>query len=61
MDYLIADRNLIKPDEEKYYSEKIIYLPEIWNCHYGYDGKREFNPAPSISKKFFCVNPIFSK
>ena len=52
MDYLIADRNLIKPDEEKYYSEKIIYLPEIWNCHYGYDGKREFNSAPSISKKF---------
>ena len=52
MDYLIADRNLIKPDEEKYYSEKIIYLPEIWNCHYGYDSKREFNSAPSISKKF---------
>ena len=51
MDYLIADRNLIKPDEEKYYSEKIIYLPEIWNCHYGYDSKREFNSAPSISKK----------
>ena len=51
MDYLIADRNLIKPDEEKYYSEKIIYLPEIWNCHYGYDSKREFNLAPSISKK----------
>ena len=51
MDYLIADRNLIKPDEEKYYSEKIIYLPEIWNCHYGYESKREFNLAPSISKK----------
>ena len=36
MDFLIADKNLIKPEEEKYYSEKIIYMPDIWNCHPGY-------------------------
>ena len=52
MDYLIADKNLIKPVDEKYYSEKIIYLPKIWNCHNGYDNKRVFNSAPSIKKKF---------
>ena len=32
MDYLIADKNLIKKDEEKYYKEKIIYMPKIWNA-----------------------------
>ena len=29
MDYLIADKNLIKKDEEKYYKEKIIYGSEL--------------------------------
>ena len=52
MDYLIADKNLIKPHEEKYYTEKIIYLNDIWNCHYGYDDVREFNLMPSVKKKF---------
>jgi len=32
MDYLIADNNLIKKDEENLYSEKILYLPKIWNA-----------------------------
>ncbi len=31
MDYIIADKNLIKKDEENLYSEKIVYLPNIWN------------------------------
>tara|TARA_Y100000768_G_scaffold371021_1_gene337344 strand:- start:1046 stop:2737 length:1692 start_codon:yes stop_codon:yes gene_type:complete len=52
MDYLIADKNLIKQQEEKYYTEKIIYLKDIWNCHYGYGGLREFNLMPSVKKKF---------
>ena len=30
MDYLIADHNLIKKEEEKLYSEKILFLPKIW-------------------------------
>jgi len=33
MDYLIADHNLIKKGEEKLYSEKILYLPKIWNTY----------------------------
>jgi protein O-GlcNAc transferase len=32
MDYLIADNNLVKKDEENLYSEKILYLPKIWNA-----------------------------
>ena len=31
IDYLIADKNLIKKDEEILYSEKILFLPTIWN------------------------------
>jgi protein O-GlcNAc transferase len=31
MDYLISDKNLIKENEENLYSEKIIYMPQIWN------------------------------
>ena len=31
MDYLIADHNLIKKEEEKLYSEKVLFLPKIWN------------------------------
>jgi protein O-GlcNAc transferase len=31
MDYIIADKNLIKKNEKNLYSEKIIYMPQIWN------------------------------
>ena len=31
MDYILADKNLIKENEKNLYSEKIIYMPEIWN------------------------------
>ena len=31
MDYLITDENLIKKGEEKFYFEKLIYMPDIWN------------------------------
>ena len=33
MDYLIADPNLIKKNEEKLYQEKILYMPKIWNVY----------------------------
>ena len=32
LDYLISDKNLIKPDELSIYNEKILYLPKIWNA-----------------------------
>ena len=40
MDYIFADENLIFNDEEKYYTEKVIKLKNIWNTHIGFDFKR---------------------
>ena len=31
VDYLIADKYLIKPNEKNLYKEKILYMPNIWN------------------------------
>tara|TARA_B100000575_G_scaffold165270_1_gene132118 strand:+ start:2062 stop:3747 length:1686 start_codon:yes stop_codon:yes gene_type:complete len=52
MDYLIVDRNQVNPKEENLYSEKIIYLPSIWNCHSGYNFKRSENEMPFQKNKF---------
>lgn len=41
MDYLVSDRNLIFENEKKLYREKIIYMPNIWNCHSGFNFERE--------------------
>ncbi len=51
MDYLISDPNLIYPEEEKHYSEKIIYLPQIWNSHCGYDFPRSKSETPFQKNK----------
>jgi predicted O-linked N-acetylglucosamine transferase (SPINDLY family) len=51
MDYLIADRNLIYKDEEKNYSENIVYLPNIWNCHSGLNSERSESEAPCLKEK----------
>jgi predicted O-linked N-acetylglucosamine transferase (SPINDLY family) len=53
IDYMIADENLIKKDEEKFYSEKVIRLPEIWNAHSGFSHKRNFNRLPSLKNNHF--------
>ena len=51
IDYLIADDNLIK-DEERFYSEKIIKLNNIWNAHSGFDFKREFSVTPAKKNNY---------
>ena len=33
LDYLISDKNLIKSNELNLYSEKVIFLPKIWNAY----------------------------
>ena len=38
MDYIIADKNLISKNQEKYYTEKIIYLP---NCYQPNDNTKK--------------------
>ena len=52
MDYLISDPNLIFPEEKELYSEKILYLPSIWNCHSGLTLDRIEIEAPVIKNKF---------
>ena len=52
MDYIIVDRNLIFEDEKELYSEKILYMDNIWNCHAGLSIPRLQNSAPMIKNKF---------
>jgi len=52
IDYLIADQNLIKKEEESNYSEKIIKLPKIWNSHFLISSKLEINELPALKNKF---------
>ena len=54
MDYLIADNNLVKKDEENLYSEKILYLPKIWNA---FSCEAEL---PSINHSAKKDKPLFS-
>jgi protein O-GlcNAc transferase len=53
MDFIIADKNMIKKDEEINYSEKIIYLPKIWNAMYVPPDLPAVNEAPHIKNKIF--------
>ena len=48
MDYIIADPNLIYENEKSLYAEQVLYLPEIWNTHCGFDFERKENPPPLI-------------
>jgi protein O-GlcNAc transferase len=63
MDYIIADHNLILPQEEKNYHEKIIYLPNIWACHSGIEIKTEKNNHPCLKNNFITFGSFnnFSK
>jgi len=59
MDYIFADKNLIYPNEANLYSEKIIYLPKIWNCHSGLNYNRKKIDPPMLKRKhitFGCFN-----
>lgn len=53
MDYLIADKNLIKKEEEKYYKEKIIYMPKIWNAMSKPENLPEINNLPFMKSDIF--------
>jgi len=52
MDYLISDPNLIYPKEECNYVEKIIYLPNIWNCHSELNVERIYVEPPCFKNKY---------
>ena len=58
MDFLVADDNLILDSEEKFYSEKIIKLPHIWNAHSGFSFTRKLNELPSLNKNTFTFGSL---
>ena len=63
MDYILADENTIKDGENVMYSEKIIYLPNIWNCHSGIKFVRNKNFMPAKLNKYVTFGSfnIFNK
>ncbi len=52
MDYLIADENLIKKEEDFNYTEKIIRLPKIWNSHFLISSEIKINELPAKKNKY---------
>ena len=52
MDYIIADPNLVFENEKKNYSEKIIYMPKIWNSHSGINIERVYTQPPIVKNKY---------
>ena len=58
IDYLIADKNVINSDEEKFYPEKILKMPNIWNSHCGYDYDRKFYNSPCEDKDIFTFGSL---
>lgn len=60
MDYIIADPNLILKSEKKDYTEKIIYLPKIWNSHAGIDLERVYSEPPFIKNKYITFGSFNS-
>ena len=52
MDYLIADPNLIYKNEIDQYSEKVLFLPNIWNCHSGFEFPRQEYNAPLLKNNY---------
>ena len=53
MDYLIADKNQIKKDEENLYKEEILYLPNIWNAMSIPENLPDVNKLPFNDNKIF--------
>lgn len=53
MDYIISDINCIKKNEEHHYSEKIIYLPNIWNSMHKPSNLPEISKPSDVSGEVF--------
>lgn len=58
VDYLLTDKNLINENEHDLYSEKIIYLPNIWNAHSGFNYQRKYNELRALNSKKFTFGSL---
>lgn len=58
VDYLLADKNLIYENEHDLYSEKIIYLPHLWNVHSGFKYQRKFNELRVLNDQKFTFGSL---
>ena len=59
IDYIVADANLIKENEEDLYSEEVVRLPKIWNCHSGIKLDVEVQNLPALENEYItfgCFN-----
>ena len=52
IDYILVDNNLIYDDEQQFYSEKILRLKNIWNCHSGFNFERKKPTLPYKKNNF---------
>lgn len=55
-DYIIADRNLIPPESQKFYFEKIIYMPD---CYQPYDSNFIFKNHSYLFEEFELIKSKF--
>ncbi len=53
LDYILADPYLIKDGESKFYSEKVILMPQIWNAMSVIKNLPEINDLPVKKKSIF--------
>ena len=44
MDFIFVDKNLIRADEKHLYSEKVVYLKDIWNAHFDFKKREKYPP-----------------
>ena len=58
MDYIIADKNLIYKEEENHYTEKVLYMPEIWNTLSVPKNLPEINLNISKNNKIFTFGSL---
>jgi len=59
MDYLLADRFHVRPDEEGYYSEKVLRMPHDYICYGGPDDGPPVGSLPAQRSgrvRFGCFN-----
>ena len=52
IDYIIADPYLIESKDKKNFVEKIIYMPNIWNCHSRIKNKTRIKDSPFKKNKY---------